>query len=28
VDLTDLITDVIMGMRTVAGEIGLKGGAA
>jgi putative nucleotidyltransferase with HDIG domain len=27
VDLTDLITDVIMGMRTVAEEIGLKGGA-
>jgi len=26
VDLTDLITDVIMGMRTVAEEIGLKGG--
>jgi putative nucleotidyltransferase with HDIG domain len=28
VDLTDLITDVIMGMRTVAEEIGLKGGVA
>jgi putative nucleotidyltransferase with HDIG domain len=27
VDLTDLITDVIMGMRTVAEEIGLKGNA-
>ena len=26
-DLTDLITDVIMGMRTVAEEIGLKGNA-
>jgi predicted hydrolase (HD superfamily) len=24
-DLTDLITDTIMGMRDVAGEIGLKG---
>ncbi|MCX5684890.1 MAG: HDIG domain-containing protein [Planctomycetota bacterium] len=28
VDLTDLITDVILGMRTAAEEIGLKGGAA
>ena len=28
VDLGDLITDVILGMRTVAEEIGLKGGAA
>ena len=27
VDLTDLITDVILGMRTVAEEIGLKGNA-
>lgn len=28
VDLTDLITDVIMGMREVAGEIGLRGTVA